>query len=58
MANEMQPDEIVGLTVAGLGHVRAAGPLVSASVHLLRLFGVRGGSMQPLALVMILDGDR
>jgi len=39
MANEMQPDEIVGLTVAGLGHVRAAGPLVSAFVHLLRLFG-------------------
>jgi hypothetical protein len=39
MANEMQPDEIVGLTVAGLGHVRGAGPLVSAFVHLLRLFG-------------------
>lgn len=39
MANEMQPDAIVGLTVAGLGHVRAAGPLVSAFVHLLRLFG-------------------
>ena len=39
MANEMQPDVIVGLTVAGLGHVRTAGPLVSAFVHLLRLFG-------------------
>lgn len=39
MANEMQPDSIVGLTVAGLGHVRAAGPLASAFVHLLRLFG-------------------
>jgi hypothetical protein len=39
MANEMQPDAIVGLTVAGLRHVQAAGPLVSAFVHLLRLSG-------------------
>ena len=39
MANEMQPDAIVGLTVAGLRHVQAAGPLVSAFVHLLRRFG-------------------
>jgi hypothetical protein len=39
MANEMQSDAIVGLTVAGLRHVQAAGPLVSAFVHLLRLFG-------------------
>jgi hypothetical protein len=39
MASEMQPDAMVGLTVAGLVHVRAAGPLASAFVHLLRLFG-------------------
>ena len=39
MFSELQPDTIVGLTVAGLGHVQAAGPLVSAFVRLLRLFG-------------------